>query len=167
MRTAATEVLAGLEARGQTLATAESLTGGLLSAALVAVPGASRVFRGALVVYATDLKTTLAGVPAELLARRGPVDGEVAAAMAAGARRGCGADWGVSTTGVAGPGPHDGHPAGTVWIAVVGPGHRTTRRLAARGDRQAIRTGAVRAALGLLAEALGRNAEPPSMVSST
>ncbi|MCW2609670.1 MAG: cina protein, partial [Cryptosporangiaceae bacterium] len=97
----ADHVLAALRRRGETLAVAESLTGGLLAATLVAVPGASTVFRGGLVVYATDLKVTLAGVPADLLAERGPVDGDVAAALAAGARDRCGADWGLATTGVA------------------------------------------------------------------
>ena len=98
-------VLAALESRGETLAVAESLTGGLLAATLVDVPGASRVFRGGLVVYATDLKATLADVPAELLAAEGPVHPAVATALAVGARRRCGADWGVATTGVAGPDP--------------------------------------------------------------
>ena len=146
------EVLARLSALGQTVATAESLTGGMLSAALVDVPGASGVFRGGLVVYATELKAILAGVPQDLLDRRGPVDGEVAAALASGAMRRCGADWGLATTGVAGPRPQDGHPVGTVWIAVAGPAGVTTRRLAVPGDRGAIRAATVRAALGMLLE---------------
>ena len=83
-------------ARGETLAVAESLTGGLLAATIVDVPGASAAFRGGLVVYATDLKATLAGVDPVLLAERGPVDPDVAAALAVGARTRCGADWGVS-----------------------------------------------------------------------
>ena len=102
---------------GETLAVAESLTGGLLAATLVDVPGASQVFRGGLVVYATDLKATLAGVPAELLDERGPVDPDVAVALADGARERCGADWGLATTGVAGPDPQDGMAVGTVYVA--------------------------------------------------
>ena len=84
-----------LRARGRPLAVAESLTGGLLAATIVDVPGASRVFRGGLIVYATDLKATLAGVPADLLAERGPVDPDVAAALARGARERCGARLGL------------------------------------------------------------------------
>jgi len=99
------DVVSELVSRGQTLAVAESLTGGLLAATLVEVPGVSKVFRGGLVVYATDLKATLAGVDQTLLAERGPVDPDVARELAAGAARVCGADWGLSTTGVAGPEP--------------------------------------------------------------
>jgi nicotinamide-nucleotide amidase len=150
-------VLARLEARAETLAVAESLTGGLLAATLVAVPGASRVFRGGLVVYATDLKTSLAGVPAELLAAVGPVHPEVAAALAEGARARCGADWGLGTTGVAGPDPQDGMPVGTVYVAVSSaaePVPDALRRLELVGSRAEIRAGTVAAALDLLAAAL-------------
>lgn len=114
-------VVGGLRRAGLTVATAESLTGGLLGAALSSVPGSSAVLRGGLIVYATDLKHTLAGVPAELLAARGPVDPDVAVALAAGARKRCGADLGVGLTGVAGPDPQDGHPPGTWFVAVTGP----------------------------------------------
>ncbi|GIG02823.1 CinA family protein [Catellatospora citrea] len=137
--------------RGQTVATAESLTGGLLTATLVTVPGVSRVLRGGLVVYATDLKHSLAGVDAGLLAERGPVDPDVALALARGARERCGADWGLSTTGVAGPGPQDGVPAGTVYVALAGPqGQAEVRELHIDGERQHVRDAAVATALGLL-----------------
>jgi nicotinamide-nucleotide amidase len=142
--------VAALGARGETLAVAESLTGGLLAATVVSVPGASAVFRGGLVVYATDLKATLAGVPPELLAERGPVDPDVAEALAEGARRRCGADWGLATTGVAGPDPVDGHPVGEVWIALAGPGTATAVRHRFTGDRSAVRGATVAAALDLL-----------------
>jgi len=118
----AAAVLAALRGAGATLATAESLTGGLLAATLVDVAGASAVFRGGLVPYATDLKAALVGVDQGLLDRVGPVAAEVAAALAEGARQRCGADWGVATTGVAGPDPQDGHPPGTVFVGVA---HRT------------------------------------------
>jgi nicotinamide-nucleotide amidase len=143
-----------LRERGETLAVAESLTGGLLAATLVDVPGASATFRGGLVVYATDLKTRLAGVSAALLAEQGPVDGDVAVQLADGARERCAADWGLSTTGVAGPDPQDGHPAGTVWIAVSGPGGHERRRLALSGSRAEIRLATVEAALDLIAARL-------------
>jgi nicotinamide-nucleotide amidase len=143
-----------LAERGETLAVAESLTGGLLAAAIVAIPGVSAVFRGGLIVYATDLKASLAGVPAELLAARGPVDPDVARALAAGARERCGADWGLATTGVAGPDPQGGQPVGTVYVAVAGPGVSVARRFDFAGDRAAIRAASVTAALDLLAEQL-------------
>jgi nicotinamide-nucleotide amidase len=147
-------VLRLLRERRQTLAVAESLTGGLLAATIVDVPGASMVFRGGLVVYATDLKRELAGVPGDLLARRGPVDPDVALALADGARRVCVADWGVGTTGVAGPDPQDGVPVGTVYLACRGPDGGEVRGVTLDGNRTLIRAGAVAAALDLLAEAL-------------
>ena len=154
---AAAGVLAALGALGQTLAVAESLTGGLLAAAIVDVPGASAVFRGGLVVYATDLKASLAGVDEGLLAERGPVDPEVARQLARGAALRCGADWGLSTTGVAGPDPQDGVPAGTVYIGLSDPdGHTVSRRLDLTGDRPAVRRATVASALTLIAESIPR-----------
>jgi nicotinamide-nucleotide amidase len=140
--------------RRETVAAVESLTGGLLAATLVTVPGVSAVFRGGLVVYATDLKATLAGVPEKLLKERGPVDPDVAVALAQGGRERCRADWGLSTTGVAGPDPQDGVPVGTVYVAVAGPAASSVRRLVLAGDRQAIRVAAVDAAFSLLGERL-------------
>jgi nicotinamide-nucleotide amidase len=150
--TGAGGVVRWLAGRRESLAVAESLTGGLLAAAIVDVPGASAVFRGGLVVYATDLKESLAGVPAALLAARGPVDPEVALALAEGVRARCGADWGLATTGVAGPDPQDGVPVGTVYVAVAGPEPPATRvrSLVVSGNRAAIRRAAVTAALELL-----------------
>src|SRR6185369_4882343 len=147
------DLLGRLVARGETLATAESLTGGLLAATIVDVPGASNAYRGGLVVYATDLKATLAGVPAPLLDAHGPVDPSVAAALAGGARERCGADWGIATTGVAGPEPQAGQPVGRVYIAVAGIGEPLVRRLDLTGDRTAIRRAAVAAALDLATSA--------------
>ena len=147
------DLIERLAARRETVATAESLTGGLLAATIVDVPGASAVFRGGLVVYATDLKATLAGVPVDLLDERGPVDPDVAAALAAGARERCGATWGMATTGVAGPTPQDGVAVGTVFVAVAGPSS-AGQALRINGDRPAIRAGAVAAAIALLSTAL-------------
>jgi len=146
-------VLGSLTARGLTVAAAESLTGGLLTAVLTEIPGSSAVIRGGLVVYATELKHRLAGVDEQLLAARGPVDPQVAAALAEGARRQCGADIGVGLTGVAGPDPQNGVPVGTWYCAVVGPGdRRDLRRGEPTGDsRSQIRSAAVRAAVELLA----------------
>lgn len=149
---AAAAVIHLLADRGETLATVESLTGGLLAAAVVEVAGASRVFQGGLVVYATEMKAALAGVPEELLAERGPVDPEVAAALAAGGRARCAADWCVATTGVAGPDSQDGKPVGLVFVAAAGPAGTVVRRLELDGNRLAVRTGAVTGALQLLVD---------------
>ncbi|MFD9816744.1 CinA family protein [Streptomyces sp. NPDC059080] len=155
---AAARALELLAARGETLAAAESLTGGLVAAGLTAVPGASRVVRGAVTAYATDVKRSVLGVDGELLAARGAVDGEVARQMACGVRRLLGADWGVATTGVAGPDPQDGQPVGTVYVAVCGPGEAAAvRRLALEGDREEIRRDSVEAAVGLLLGELTEN----------
>ncbi|MCF3145547.1 CinA family protein [Streptomyces platensis] len=151
----ALEMLAG---RGQSLAVAESLTGGLVAGALTAVPGASRVVRGSVTAYATEVKRDVLGVDGALLAARGAVDGEVARQMASGARRVLGADWGLATTGVAGPDPQDGHPVGTVFVAVQGPdGAGAVRRLSLEGDRDRIRQDTIRAVLALLLSELAEN----------
>jgi nicotinamide-nucleotide amidase len=150
----ARQIVALLTASGQTVAMAESLTGGLVVAALTSIPGASVVVRGGVVAYATDLKATLLGVPGDLLARHGPVDPRVAAAMAAGVRARLGATYGLSTTGVAGPGPADGKPQGTVFIAVDGPSGLVRSGLQLDGSRQQIREQVVRSILSLLVSAL-------------
>lgn len=125
---AVADLLDRLSAAGLTVATAESLTGGLLVALLTEIPGSSAVVRGGLVVYATDLKHTLAGVDGNLLAERGPVDPEVAMRLADGARARCGASIGVGLTGVGGPDPQNGVAVGTWFCAVSGPGdHRDAR----------------------------------------
>ena len=152
--TTVTAVVRALVERHETVSVAESLTGGLLAATLVEIPGVSAVFRGGLVVYATDLKHSLAGVPRGLLDERGPVDPEVALALAAGVRERCGSDWGVATTGVAGPDPQDGKPVGTVFVAVAGPGGSTVRALSLAGSRAEIRSASVLSALSLLAAEL-------------
>lgn len=138
-----------------TVGVAESLTGGLLSAALTCVPGSSATFRGGLVVYATDLKATLAGVARPLLDMQGPVSADVAAALAAGARDRLDADLGIGITGVAGPDAVGQEPAGTVFIAVAGDGVGEVSRVDLIGSRIEIRDAAVTAALALLALVLG------------
>ncbi|MEU0073391.1 CinA family protein [Streptomyces sp. NPDC006332] len=162
MSSPATEVVRLLTVRGETLAVAESLTGGLVAAEVTAAPGASVAFRGAVIAYATELKHRLLGVDDTLLAERGAVDPQVAAQMAAGVRKALGTDWGIATTGVAGPEPQDGKPVGTVFVAVDGPsapdfgntggGKVTALRL--NGDRAEIRMESVRSVLALLLEGL-------------
>jgi nicotinamide-nucleotide amidase len=139
-----------LAARGETVAVAESLTGGLLAAALTQRAGASDTFRGGVVVYATELKESLAGVPGPLLTAEGAVSAGTAGALAAGARDRLGADWGVAVTGVAGPTEQEGHPVGTVFVAVAGPDGGQVRSLRLPGDRDRVRQLSVTAALDLL-----------------
>jgi nicotinamide-nucleotide amidase len=149
-----------LAAAGQTVAVAESLTGGLLAAELTRRPGASDTFRGGLVVYATDLKDSLAGVPGALLASEGAVSEGTAAALAAGARDRLGADWGLGVTGVAGPDEQEGRPVGTVFVAVAGPDGGAVRALQVPGDRDRIRALTVTHALDLLRRHLAGKARP-------
>jgi nicotinamide-nucleotide amidase len=151
----AVTLLDALGARGWSVAVAESLTGGQVIACLIDVPGASRVVRGGVVAYATDLKATLLGVDAALLAARGPVDPEVAMAMAEGVRRRLGADVGLATTGVAGPDPQDGHVPGTVHVAVAAPTTTRVRSMLLAGGRGEVRAGARAAVLALALEIVG------------
>jgi nicotinamide-nucleotide amidase len=150
----AAQVVALLRARGLTLAVAESLTGGALTARLVDVPGASDVLRGGIVAYASDLKERLLGVDGELLARRGAIDPDVAVQMAAGARAQLGASVAVATTGVAGPAGQDGATPGTVHVALVDDQGSLVRSARLPGGRPQVRAGAVDLALGLLRERL-------------
>ncbi|ARU46332.1 CinA family protein [Corynebacterium silvaticum] len=117
----AQRVITALKRRGETLAACESLTAGLYMASLGDVPGASAVLTGGFVTYATSLKHDLAGVDQSILDEFGPVSSECAVAMAQGARIRCGASWGVSLTGVAGPDQQAGHPVGEVWIGIASP----------------------------------------------
>jgi nicotinamide-nucleotide amidase len=148
-------VIAALLERGTTLATAESLTGGWIGMALTTVPGASAVYRGGLITYATDLKATLAGVRAETLDRDGPVARTTAAELASGAARRCAAQWGLGVTGVAGPDPQEGHPVGQVFIGVAGPAREVeVLELSLAGSRSEIRRRTVERALRALQAAL-------------
>ena len=154
VQAAAATLVAELTARAATVATAESLTGGLVSAALTGVPGASVVVRGGVVSYSTDVKASVLGVDPELLARAGAVDASVAEQMAAGTRAVLDADYGLATTGVAGPDPAEGKPVGRVFVAVAGPGTSRVQVLDLRGDRASIRAQSVLAVLRLLGEML-------------
>jgi nicotinamide-nucleotide amidase len=152
-RALAGQVIALLRDAGQTVAAAESLTGGLVVAALTTVPGASYAVRGGIVAYATELKAALLGVDQVMLHVHGAVYPAVAAAMADGARQRLHATFGVGTTGVAGPDPQDGQPVGTVHIAISADGDTVVRTLALDGDRDQIRRLTVEQSLALL---LGR-----------
>lgn len=148
------ELIGHLTKRGLTVSVAESLTGGLLCAALTEAPGASAVIRGGVVAYATDLKVSELGVPQEILAIRGAVDPDVALEMAAGVATKLGSDIGLSTTGVAGPDPQDGKAVGTVFIACVWGKKRVVEELSLSGTRNEIRSLTVHAALRLLSSVI-------------
>jgi nicotinamide-nucleotide amidase len=142
-------VLRMLEERGWTLGTAESATGGLVAGRITSVPGASRVFRGSVVSYATEVKQSLLEVPEDLVTEHGVVSEPVAVAMAEGARGRLDADVVVAVTGSAGPDPQE-QPVGTVVVSVVTPDGSRVRTLALPGDRERVRTFASTAALQLL-----------------
>ncbi|MEZ2121111.1 MULTISPECIES: CinA family protein [unclassified Corynebacterium] len=158
-------VVAVLRGRGDTVAFCESLTAGLATAVLAGVPGASKVLRGGLVTYATELKITLAGVDRDIVDTHGVISPECAQAMALGVKRVCGADWGVSLTGVAGPDPQDGKPVGEVWIGFSTPSGETHAYRAnslpdgdelLRGNRNEIRHAAVMVALRQMLQEFAR-----------
>ncbi len=149
---AAVEAITTLREAGATVATAESVTGGLVAAALTSVPGASWVVLGGVVAYARVIKTAVLHVDTCLLERGGAVQAEVARQMAAGVRHECGAEWGVSTTGVAGPEPSDGKSVGTVYVGISGPDGDQVSELTLRGDRDSIRAQTVAVCLDRLTE---------------
>jgi nicotinamide-nucleotide amidase len=150
-----------LSAAGATLACAESLTGGLLSARLTSVPGASAVVLGGVVAYATAAKGAQLGVPPDVLARDGAVSATAARAMASGVRERFGATYGLALTGVAGPGEQEGRPPGTVHVAMVGPGVARDVALLLPGDRERVRTYAAVAAVDLLRRTLVPDVRTP------
>ena len=138
-----------LRGGGQTIATAESLTGGMLGAALTGVPGSSDAYVGGVVSYATAVKTAVLSVPEAVIEDHGVVSAECAVAMAEGVRVLTGADLALATTGVAGPGPQDGVAAGTVWVAVASARDTATVGLSLDGGRDDVRRGACAGALDL------------------
>jgi nicotinamide-nucleotide amidase len=150
----AARVVSALAARGEHLAVAESLTGGLLCARIVDVPGASVVLRGGVVAYASEVKASLLGVDGALLASSGAVHPLVAEQMAIGVAARLGAEHALATTGVAGPDPADGIEPGRVYIAHAGPGGVVVETAQLPGDRLQIRTATVRRALELLLDRL-------------
>lgn len=147
---------AELTRRGHTLATAESLTGGALADLVSASPGASESYLGGVVTYATSAKAGVLGVSEETVAAHGVVSAACAEEMAARARELIGADWAISTTGVAGPTEQEGKPVGTVFVGMAGPHGATAHELSLSGDRAAIRAATCRAAVDRLLAALVR-----------
>ena len=149
-----------LAERGLTLATSESLTGGLLGATITAVPGASQYYLGGGVVYATEQTARSGGVNPSVLKSHGVISEQTAVEMVMGVRRQTGADYALAASGVAGPAPQGGHPPGVVWIAVAGPRVGALRpspvalRFEFEGDRGPVREQTVAAALQMLRDLL-------------
>lgn len=159
MTRGASDLVHSLAAAGATVATAESLTGGQVAAAITSVPGASRSYVGGVVSYATRVKVDVLGVPSEVVRDHGVVSAECATAMATGVRTLLGADYGIATTGVAGPDSQEGHRVGTVFVAVSGPLGVRVERLALSGDRDRIQHDTVERAVDLAGTVL-RGEEP-------
>ena len=159
-------LVAACRSAGCTIATAESLTAGLVSSAIADVPGCSSVYRGGVVSYAASVKRDVLGIPQRLLAD--VVTQEVAEAMATGVCRVLDADLGIATTGVAGPDPLDGHVPGTAWIAVHDrrSGRTRSELLALAGDRADVRGACTMAALALAARVVGNSETPPGVARS-
>jgi len=156
MNDTAATVVRTFTQRSISLATAESLTGGLLGATITQVPGASKVYLGGAVAYHTRLKTDLLDVPRAIIRQHTVVSEEVAIAMAVGLQERTHADWVIATTGVAGPDPQDGHEPGEVWVCVLGPRisslpqFRQVQRFDFAGDRVAVREQTVESSLQML-----------------
>jgi PncC family amidohydrolase len=138
-----------LSVSGNTVAVAESCTGGLLGGAITSIPGSSRYFTGGVLAYGNSAKISVLAVPPDLIAARGAVSREVALAMAEGVRSLFQADLAIAVTGVAGPGGGSrGKPVGTVWVAIVAPGRvRYAHRFRFSGGREAVRRETVKASL--------------------
>lgn len=161
--TSAEKLVRLLQKRRLTVTTAESCTGGLVSALLTAVPGASDVLEGALVAYSPRIKQSFLGVSPEIIESTGVVSPECASAMAEGAKQAFSADCAMALTGYAGPGGGDEcYPVGTVWIAAAAPGlaQPALRCIHVEGDREAVRHGAAQAVIALLTELLEKSESP-------
>lgn len=152
----AADVVAQLKEQGHTVATAESLTGGMLAAAFTSVPGASACFVGSVVSYATRVKESVLGVPHEVVETHGVVSRACAEAMAAGVRTLLDTTHAIATTGVAGPDLQEGKPVGTVWVAVAAPDGVRSALLSLEGGRNEIREATCREAISLLGGILRR-----------
>ncbi|GAA1150226.1 CinA family protein [Nocardioides aquiterrae] len=149
-----------LRAAGQTVATAESLTGGRLAVALTDIPGASETYLGGVVTYATELKASVLDVDQQIIEEHGVVSPECAKAMASGVRALTGATFGIATTGVAGPADQEGKPPGTVFVGISGPGLLEAVALELPGKREQVQERTVREALDAF-EAILRREETP------
>ena len=149
----AAEVVEALRERGETLSTAESLTAGAVSSAIVSISGASDVFAGGITAYRDEIKISHLGIDPALIEEHTSVSEEVAVAMAQGAIKKFGTTWAIGTTGVAGPNPLDGHPVGMVWVAIAGPLCQSIE-LSLSGERESVRNAATASAIATFARIL-------------
>jgi nicotinamide-nucleotide amidase len=153
----AAEIVEHLRQRGETISTAESLTAGAVSSALVTISGASDVFVGGVTTYRDEIKVSHLGVDAAVIEKYSVISEEVAIAMAKGAIQSFGTTWAIGTTGVAGPNPLDGHPVGAVWVAIEGPISHTIE-LSLSGERESVRNAATSSAIATFARILRHRA---------
>ena len=149
----AAEIVEHLRQRGETISTAESLTAGSVSSAIVTIAGASDVFVGGTTAYRDEIKISHLNVDPALIEKHTVISEEVAVAMAKGANKSFGTTWAIGTTGVAGPNPLDGHPVGVVWVAIEGPINHTIE-LALSGERESVRNAATSSAIATFARIL-------------
>lgn len=149
----ATEIIETLRQRNETLSTAESLTAGAVSSALVTIAGASDVFVGGITAYRDEIKISHLDIDPALIAKHSSISEECAVEMAKGAMKSFGTTWAISTTGVAGPNPLDGHPVGAVWVAIEGPVSQTIE-LALSGERESVRNATTASAIATFARIL-------------
>ncbi len=149
----AQQIVNTLRDRDETLSTAESLTAGDLSSAIVSIAGASDVFVGGVTAYRDEIKISHLDVDPALITAHTSISEQVAIAMAKGAKKSFGTTWAISTTGVAGPNPQDGHPVGTVWVAIEGPISQSIE-LALSGERDSVRNAATASAIASFARIL-------------
>jgi len=147
------QIIDALRKSGETLSTAESITGGSISSTLVGVPGASDVFKGGITAYSDDVKVAQLNVDPKLIEKYSAISEQVADAMAQGAVETFSTTWAIATTGVAGPGPVGVHEAGTVWLSIRGPINQTTV-LALSGEREMVRNAATSSAIAAFARIL-------------
>ena len=141
------EIIRTLSEGNESLVTAESITAGGLSSAITSVKGSSQIFLGAIVAYQNHVKAEVLGIDEAVIAEHTVYSQEVAQAMAHAVRSKFGATWAIATTGVAGPGPSDGVPSGTVWVAIDGPVSQSLE-LSLAGDRESVRNATVATAIG-------------------
>lgn len=149
----ATEIIETLRQRNETLSTAESLTAGAVSSALVTIAGASDVFVGGITAYRDEIKISHLDIDPALIAKHSSISEQCAVEMAKGAMKSFGTTWAISTTGVAGPNPLDGHPVGAVWVAIEGPVSQTIE-LALSGERESVRNATTASAIATFARIL-------------
>jgi nicotinamide-nucleotide amidase len=147
------QIIDSLRQRGETLSTAESITGGYISSTLVRISGASDVFVGGLTAYSDEVKVAHLKVDPKLISQYSSISEQVVEAMAQGAIQTFGTTWAIATTGVAGPGPVGSHMAGTVWVSIRGPINQTTE-LALPGERETVRNAATSSAIAAFARIL-------------